>query len=107
LTQKAGDSFEIPLEMNLKEYSAVISCGGDGTAHEVINGMLAREDGLRVPLGIIPNGSGNALSSGLGMRDTQMALEAIVGGSVSKIDIWKCLLDTEDETSIPRGKAGH
>jgi diacylglycerol kinase family enzyme len=70
LTQKAGDSFEIPLTMNLGDFSAIISCGGDGTAHEVVNGMLAREDGVRVPLGVIPNGSGNAFSSGLGMRDT-------------------------------------
>jgi diacylglycerol kinase family enzyme len=69
--------------------------------------MLAREDGLKVPVGIIPNGSGNALSSGLGMRDTQIALEAIAGRSVSKVDIWKCLIDTEDEDSIPRGKSSY
>jgi diacylglycerol kinase (ATP) len=70
LTQKAGDSFTIPLEMNLSEYSGLIACGGDGTVHEVANGMLARKDGVRQPIGVIPNGSGNAFASGLGMRDT-------------------------------------
>jgi diacylglycerol kinase (ATP) len=56
--------------MDLNDYSAIVVCGGDGTVHEVANGMLARQDGLRKPLGIIPNGIENAISSGLGMRDT-------------------------------------
>ena len=64
----------IPLEIDLNDYSALVACGGDGTVNEVANGMLAREDGVRVPLGVIPNGSGNAISSGLGMRDTELAL---------------------------------
>jgi diacylglycerol kinase (ATP) len=86
--------------MDLNEYSAVVACGGDGTVHEVANGMLARQDGVRKPIGIIPNGSGNAVASGLGMRDTELALEAIAGGSVSKIDIYKLLLDREDDKNI-------
>jgi diacylglycerol kinase family enzyme len=47
-----------------------VACGGDGTVHEVVNGMLAREDRLRVPVGIIPNGTGNGVSCGLGMRNS-------------------------------------
>jgi diacylglycerol kinase family enzyme len=56
--------------MSLEKYSALVACGGDGTVHEVVNGMLAREDRVRVPVGMIPNGSGNMFSCGLGMRDT-------------------------------------
>jgi diacylglycerol kinase family enzyme len=52
----------------------LISCGGDGTLFEVVNGMLEREDGKKLPIGIIPNGSGNAGAGGLGIRDTDMAL---------------------------------
>ena len=70
MTKKAGDSFEIPYEMNLEKYSALFSCGGDGTLSEVVNGMLAREDGVRKPIGVIPNGSGNGMSCGLANRDT-------------------------------------
>lgn len=39
------------------EGRAVIIAGGDGSIHEVVNGLLAA--GRRVPLGIIPAGSGN------------------------------------------------
>jgi diacylglycerol kinase family enzyme len=67
-TKKAGDSFEIPLTMDLGKYSALVSVGGDGTIFEVANGMLAREDGIRVPLAVIPSGSGNGLASTLGIR---------------------------------------
>ena len=33
--------------------------GGDGTLHEVLNGMLKREDKSKVPLIVIPNGTAN------------------------------------------------
>jgi len=76
-TKKAGDSFTIPLELDFDKYSALIACGGDGTIFEVINGMMERTDGKRLPIGTIPNGSGNGIASGIGVRDTDMALEAI------------------------------
>src|SRR5260370_2523515 len=40
-----------------KEGRSVIIVGGDGSVHEVVNGMLAA--GRRVPLGIVAAGSGN------------------------------------------------
>ena len=58
-TKKAGDTFLFAREMDLAKYSALLASGGDGSYHEVTNGMLHRKDGLRVPLGFIPNGSGN------------------------------------------------
>ena len=41
---------------DLVEYDGVMVVGGDGLFHEVVNGMLQRTDGFRVPLGIIPSG---------------------------------------------------
>lgn len=104
-TQKAGDSFTIPNEMDIDKYSAVISCGGDGTLFEVVNGMLLREDGKKIPVGVIPNGSGNCGASGVGIRDTDMALETIKAATVLKHDITRLMLDTEDPSSIPKGAA--
>ena len=40
----------------LREYDGVVVVGGDGLFHDVVNGMLAREDRLRIAVGIIPSG---------------------------------------------------
>lgn len=40
------------------EFRAVVAVGGDGTIHEVVNGLA----GQQVPLGFIPSGSGNDYS---------------------------------------------
>lgn len=48
-------------------YDYVIAAGGDGTANEVLNGLMqARADGLPVPvLGVIPVGRGNDFAFGV------------------------------------------
>jgi len=82
----------------------LVAVGGDGTVHEVTNGMLAREDGMRVPIAGVPNGSGNDMMNGLGIRDTETALDYICKGTVTKIDIMRCLVDAESEADIPADK---
>ena len=45
-TTKAGDTYSMPRDdIDLDKYSMLVGYGGDGTYHEVINGMLARKDG--------------------------------------------------------------
>ena len=46
-------------EIDFSEHSALLACGGDGTMHEVINGLLMRADKRKLPVLIVPNGSGN------------------------------------------------
>jgi len=45
--------------LNIDNCSAIAIVGGDGSTHEVVNGMLNRQDGKKVPLVLLPNGSGN------------------------------------------------
>ena len=59
---------------NIDEYSAIIVSGGDGSIHEVINGLLRREDKKKIPLGFIPNGSGNCSAHELNMSTVDEAL---------------------------------
>ena len=52
--------------MNLAEYRGIIVVSGDGLVHEVINGLMARDDwqtAIKTPLGHIPAGSANGLAS--------------------------------------------
>jgi len=46
-------------KLNIDHCSAIAIVGGDGSTHEVVNGMLHRPDKRKVPLVLLPNGSGN------------------------------------------------
>ena len=43
--------------------------GGDGTIHEVVDGLMHRGEAITIPLGIIPAGTGNAVA----YEDEQLA----------------------------------
>jgi len=56
------------IRQNLNKYDAIIVVSGDGLIHEVINGLMKRSDRdevLKIPIGIVPGGSGNALASAI------------------------------------------
>jgi len=66
-TEYAGQAEEVARSTdNLNEkYSGFIIISGDGLVHEVVNGLAQRPDWneiSKIPFGIIPGGSGNALN---------------------------------------------
>jgi diacylglycerol kinase family enzyme len=61
-------------EICIQDYSALVAVGGDGTLHEVVNGLLSRPDKLKVPLALIPNGSGNDTCFAFGIDTVEKAL---------------------------------
>lgn len=67
-------TFEIDL------FSALILVGGDGTIHEGINGLMRRQDKKRIPVGLLPNGSGDDAcgSISLEINDIHKALDYII-----------------------------
>ncbi len=68
----------------------VIACGGDGTVHQVINGLLAASEGQPCPLlGLLPTGRCNDLAIALGIprRDGQAAIDVILNGTALPIDL--------------------
>jgi diacylglycerol kinase family enzyme len=75
--------------------------GGDGTIHEMANGLLMRSDKKKIPLVFIPNGSGNDLCGQFNLDHAEDALNDLIKGDVIKIDTIKALVDHEDEKDIP------
>lgn len=69
-------------------YSLVIAAGGDGTVHEVINGLMKVPSEARPRLGIVPLGSGNdfAHSEGI-LANPAEALKQIFTGQPKRIDL--------------------
>jgi diacylglycerol kinase family enzyme len=64
-TRAAGSAGEQAREAVAAGCDAVFACGGDGTVHEALQGMI--EAGGAAALGIIPLGTGNALALDLGL----------------------------------------
>ena len=95
-TSKAKDTYFFAKEIDISQYSMLIAAGGDGTYHEVVNGMLARPDKKKIPIGLIPNGSGNDTCSAIGVMNLEDALNYIVSAEVLAIDTVRCLIDHDE-----------
>lgn len=65
-TQWSGHAEELARTLG-KEYPVIISAGGDGTLHQIINGII-RSELNEVQLGIIPLGTGNDFARICGYR---------------------------------------
>jgi len=84
-----GHAYEIANQLNLTQYDGLIGIGGDGTLHEIANGMFARTDGITIPIGMIPAGSGNSYMHDLKLIDPIKATNTIIEGKTKKVDIIK------------------
>lgn len=69
----------------------IVVLGGDGTIHEVVNGIMnSRISVESVILGIIPLGSGNDLARELKIpRKLSLAIQTLLSGNVHLIDLGK------------------
>jgi YegS/Rv2252/BmrU family lipid kinase len=69
-------------------YELVIAVGGDGTVHEVVNGLMTVSDDRRPQLGIVPLGSGNDFAHSVGMAGRPPeALRQVLTGQPRRIDL--------------------
>ena len=90
-TKYAGHARELARNTNMDGYNGFCCIGGDGTFHEIINGMMKREDKLRFPLGLITGGTGNSFMHDLDCLDPVEAVKRIIEGKKRSIDILKCV----------------
>jgi YegS/Rv2252/BmrU family lipid kinase len=69
-------------------YDMVIAIGGDGTVHEVINGLMLVPKEKRPVLGIVPVGSGNDFAHAIGLPEKpDVALVHALRGEPQRIDL--------------------
>lgn len=87
-TTRPNHAAELAQQAAAAGCNVVAAAGGDGTIHEVINGLVG--GGYReTMLGVIPIGSGNdfAYAFGLPLTDPQAALQRIFTGAPQPIDL--------------------
>ncbi len=85
ITKKFGDATEFARKAAESGYDLVVGYGGDGTQHEIANGVM----GTGVPMGILPGGTGNGFGNEMGIpTELRPAVEVLCTSfNQRKIDI--------------------
>lgn len=79
---------ELAKQAGEQGYDMVIAMGGDGTVHEVVNGLMQVPDKTRPILGVVPVGSGNDFAHAIGIPlQSDRALVHALHGEPSVVDI--------------------
>ena len=83
-----GHAIELAKQAGEQGYDLVIAMGGDGTVHEVVNGLMKVPEQKRPVLGVVPVGSGNDFAHGINVsRKPTEALACTLDGNVSAVDL--------------------
>lgn len=87
-TRCKQDATRIARELTRAGEQDIVAMGGDGTLHEVLNGL---EDPGRVRMGLIPCGSGNDFTAAAGIPPTpEGALDVLLHAEAKLTDYLEC-----------------
>lgn len=87
-TTGVGDAIRAAREAVDRRFDLIIAAGGDGTLHEVINGMANQS--YRPPLGLLPLGTTNDIARALEIpRNWEEACDVIIRRQLQPVDIGK------------------
>ncbi len=94
-TRGVGNAIELARVAAAQGYETIVAVGGDGTTHEVINGIMADANGHpTATLGCIPAGSGNDFAVMNGApTDLHEACEVIANGHSQTVDVGLVTID--------------
>jgi YegS/Rv2252/BmrU family lipid kinase len=83
-----GHGIELAKHAGEQGYDMVIAMGGDGTVHEVINGIMQISEEKRPTLGVVPVGSGNDFAHAIEVpKSSDHALLHALNGEASTVDL--------------------
>ncbi len=98
LTDYPEHGIEIVGNADFSQYDGIIAAGGDGTLFEVINGYYKNISVKRIPIGVLPVGTGNAFAHDLDLDNTKIeeAIEIISSQKLRKVDVGKFVTHGQD-----------
>jgi len=96
-TRHAGHAVDLVAAADLGAFDGVIAAGGDGTLFEVLNGLYRKEPQERVPLGLVPVGTGNAFVRDLGLMpgDWKKGIDIIARNQPRRVDVGRVQTGSE------------
>lgn len=82
-------AIELVQQADFSNYDAVVGAGGDGTLFELVNGYMHNPSEKRIPIGIIPVGTGNSFSRDIGLNtpDIRESIAIIANRKTLAIDL--------------------
>ncbi len=90
-TKMSKDYAGIKSEFETIKPQMVISCGGDGTANDVVNALYLPEHNNSVPLLVLPAGSGNDFSTQLyGKKEAKELFNLVKDIKIRHVDLGIC-----------------
>jgi diacylglycerol kinase (ATP) len=83
-----GHAAELAREAYLQNYRRFIAVGGDGTAHEILNGIFSHAGAnARISLGFLPLGTGNSFLRDFTQDGAEAALQALLENRTRPVDL--------------------
>jgi diacylglycerol kinase (ATP) len=83
-----GHAVELAREAYEQGYRKFIAVGGDGTAHEILNGVYGRAQGKeRIALGFLPLGTGNSFLRDFTKDGAGASLQALIEDRKRAVDL--------------------
>lgn len=87
-TEHPGHATELAAQAVDEGFDVVAAVGGDGTVHEVVNGLMRFPPERRPLLGAVPVGSGNDFCANVGIPDEpEAAIHRVFQGEPRSIDL--------------------
>src|SRR5436190_1236487 len=86
-----GHAVQLAREAYGQGYRRFLAVGGDGTAHEILNGVFAGRTAVqRVALGFLPLGTGNSFLRDFAKDGAAASMQALLEGRTRTGDPWRC-----------------
>ena len=85
-SQGKNDIFNHVMSDEIPDCDLICAMGGDGTIHEIADGLMQSGKASDLPFSIIPSGTGNAFAQTLGELEPKKAIQKILDGERLKID---------------------
>lgn len=83
-----GHAVQLSREAYVQGYRRFLAVGGDGTAHEILNGVFARRAVVqRIALGFLPLGTGNSFLRDFAQNGAEASMQALLENRKRSVDL--------------------
>jgi len=93
-----GNATRLVAQACLADFDGVVAVGGDGTVFEVLNGLFTHPSDMRIPMGIVPMGTGNAFAREFDLYSDKwpVAISRMAKNNLRTVDVAHVMSDGDE-----------